>query len=248
MFQFIRHRNKPFLATSAKEVPPSALGIVLVSKENIYRDNLGAKPTLLLKEGYEVTQEELPRFIRNGAKPHQFYLKEQQTQLSGTPIAKPASPLAQLIENQSITIRRGMENPPRAPKIKRSETQKHILIMDPQPKSLKRSFDCFFKCGFSLDLIHPVRMSEHFHWAVKKHKPDILMVNYIQEGSISGLDLLVSLQKLASIETAILFFSNTANLSDAEMTMIKNTCKQKNIKILLKPVSRFGLKCLLDKS
>jgi hypothetical protein len=117
--------------------------------------------------------------------------------------------------------------------------------MDTQPKSLKRTVDCLFKCGFSLDRIHPVRVADYFHWAIKKYDPDLLMVSYTQTGSLTGLDLLVSLPNLSAIQTVILLLSDTTDISPVEMQLIVDTCEEKKIKIVSKPVSRFVLKDLL---
>src|SRR4051794_33638591 len=75
MFGFVPSHNRDTNATGSKPVAAAWPPGTLVSTEDIYRENKGMAPILLLRKGYEVAPEELPRFIRNGARPHQFLFK-----------------------------------------------------------------------------------------------------------------------------------------------------------------------------
>lgn len=238
MFGFIRQRNQNL----EKSAPAAQSAAILVSKEDIYRENRGMEPILLLRKGLEVSQEELPRFIRNGARPNQFQVKH------GLPHEhQRAVPIPPSLQGQSVPMRKGTSSPigtppglPLKPKNRRK-----VLILDADQKSMKRLIDCLFICGTPLDRIHPVRVAEHLPWAIDKHQPQILVVDYHLSGAYTGLEVLVALQPPIGIQQVILTVSPHPALSDDEHRLIQHFCRENNIKILRKPVDRHTLNRLL---
>lgn len=245
MFGFIRPKNRD-LKTAKPAVQSSG---ILVTREDIYRENKGLEPILLLRKGYEVTPEELPRFIRNGAKPHQFQLKYAAEALVGhqapqkLPQQPPTTPVPMPVRRSKPLpiLSSGVSPIPQTANLKRA------LILDPDPKSMKRLIDCLFICGIQLDRIHPVRMAEHLGWVGQKYRPHILVVDYELPGcSQTGLDILATMQHMPWLERCILTLNpQQAFLSDDEQQAVKTFCQEKNIKILEKPVNRHTLNRLL---
>jgi hypothetical protein len=244
MFGFIRPKNRD-LKTAKPAVQPSG---ILVTREDIYRENKGLEPILLLRKGYEVTAEELPRFIRNGAKPHQFQLKHAAEPVVAAyqapqKLPKPPVPAPMLVRrHKPLPVLSGSVSP-----IPQTANRNRALILDPDPKSMKRLIDCLFICGIQLDRIHPVRMAEHLSWVGQKYRPHILVVDYELPGfPQTGLDILMNLHQMPWLECCILTLNpQQPLLSQEEKQSIKAFCREKNIKILEKPVNRHTLSRLL---
>lgn len=243
MFGFIRQRNR-----NLKQATPAAhSAAILVSKEDIYRENRGMEPILLLRKGYEVSKEELPRFLRNGARPNQFQWKYglNQELPSANPIPLPPQP-------QNNRNYRGTTSPigtPGSPLGHPTPTVKHrrkTLVLDSDQKSMKRLIDCLFVCGMPLDRIHPVRLAEHLPWAIDKYNPQILVVDYHLSGTYTGLEVLVALPHLSGLNQVILTISPRPVLSKDEEQLIQHFCQENNIKLLRKPVDRHTLNRLLQ--
>jgi len=245
MFGFIRPNNPDLKAKPAAAQPDA----ILVCKEDIYRENRGMEPILLVRKGYEVKPEELPRFIRNGARPQQFHFKPGAGQDTQRTLPIPAIPPRNanpVNKGSSIPIA-----PPAEPGGNRAYTARNrhkALILEQDPKSMKRLIDCLFICGLQLDRIHPVRVTEHLGWALNKYRPHILVVDYHLQGGHNGLEAITSLQKLPGVEKAILTLAPHPILSEAENRFIEEFCREKNIKILSKPVSRHSLNRILQDS
>lgn len=214
---------------------------VLISKEDIYRENRGLEPILLLRKGYEITTEELPRLIRNGARPHQFQFKTQPELLDYSESLQPRN----AHEPQERPLKKSVSLRPLA-SMDVGQHKKTVMILDPDQKSIKRLVDCLFICGLSLNRIHPVRMSDHLSWTLKKYKPQILFIDYNLSGQQTGLDILESLPEIlmgqTGLETVIMTLSQNSNLTEAEKRLIAMFCETKNIAVLEKPISRFALK------
>lgn len=113
---------------------------------------------------------------------------------------------------------------------------------------MKRLIDCLFICGLQLDRIHPVRVSEHLSWALEKYRPQLLVVDYHLQGGQNGLETLTALHKLPGVEKIILTLAPHPILSEAENRLIEEFCREKDIKILSKPVSRYSLNRILQDS
>jgi hypothetical protein len=239
MFGFIRQRNREL----EKSAPAAQSAAILVSKEDIYRENRGMEPILLLRKGYEVSQEELPRFIRNGARPNQFHVKQglplEPHQSIPIPSSRPQA--------QPSPARKGTSSSIGVPGLPLKTKNRHkVLILDADQKSMKRLIDCLFICGTSLDRIHPVRLAEHLPWAIDKHQPQILIVDYHLSGPYTGLEVLVALQQPVGIQQVILTISPRPTLTEDEHRLIQHFCRENNIKILRKPVDRHTLNRLLN--
>ncbi|MEM0950851.1 MAG: hypothetical protein AAGI66_01755 [Cyanobacteria bacterium P01_H01_bin.74] len=264
VFQFIRpyqsHQAEANSTASAGTDTDSAdNAVVLISKEDIYRDNRGTEPTLLLKKGYEVSQNDLPRFIRSGAKPHQFSIKtgfrhlaNKLGALNTAPILPPKKP-----ENYGLRVNRNRQLPGNKAvdgNYASFDTQtkihgKHnVLVMNTDDKLLKRTIDCLFKAGIRLNDIHPVRQSKHFVWAVKKYRPQTIVVNYNLPGSsVNGLNLLMMLHDVdPQRESRVLLLPNHQHYSDAEQKMITEVCQENAIELIKGTISRFVFKKLLS--
>jgi hypothetical protein len=236
MFGFIR-LNPNHLQSH----PAAARQETLVSSEDIYRFDLGLDPILLLRKGFELSPEELPRFLKSGAQLHQFHYKH-----SGQSLAK-APALA-----HGIHKRTGMGNSILAtfkkPKKSTQVPYKQALIIEPDQKHLKRLIDCLFVCGVPLDQIHPVRVVSSVPWALEKYRPQILMANYELSNTINGLSLLQILADLSYVETLVLILPPHIALSTEEQTALQRINQKKRIKLLTRPVNRFDLQPLLDET
>ncbi len=236
MFGFIRLNPHHLQST-----PTGTRQDILVSSEDIYRFDMGMEPLLLLRKGFELTPEELPRFLKSGAQRYQFHYK-----YSGQSLAKAPLP------NQGMRKFPGMGNSILDPinKLKKS-TQvpyKQALIIEPDQKHLKRLVDCLFVCGIPLDQIHPVRVVSSVPWAVEKYRPQILVANYDLSNTIDGLSLLQIFAGLSFVETLILIMPPHIDLSDEEEEALQRINQNKRIKLLTRPVNRFDLQPLLNET
>jgi hypothetical protein len=226
--------------------------MVLVSKEDIYRDNRGQTPILLLRKGQEVVPEDLTKLVQNGARPEQFRFQYKQNP-SQNAMTFRASDLAQAFE-QSRAASEGMSNPittrENVQTVAPANPQRHskkVLILEPDQKSIKRLIDCLFVCGFNLQRIQPVRIPAHLNWTLERHCPQVLIVDYALGGQQNGLTLLLqTLPSLKGVEEVILTLDPQSPLPMAEEVGLRKACDENGIKILYKPISRFGLHQLLS--
>jgi hypothetical protein len=218
--------------------------MILVTREDIYRPASGANretgPVLLLKKGHALEPEDLPRYIKNGARPSQFqlqYADETHEQAMHPP------------EFQRRIPEPAMANPILDPDtlVRMARARKRVLVLEPDPKSMKRLIDCFFVCGFNLERIHPVRATGHLDWALEKYQPDILVIDYhLQRGGETGLSILESLHSSTANERMILTIGPRPNLSEFEAKRIERLCDESEIAVLPKPINRFMLSHVLN--
>jgi hypothetical protein len=228
-------------------VPAAQAGGILVTREDIYRENKGMEPILLLRKGYEVTPEELPRFIRNGAKPHQFQFKHTEEPLRAYQLL-PKPPIQSTPAPVLLRRTQPASDPPDTLSIRpQTGNRKKVLILEPDPKSMKRLIDCLFICGVPLDRIHPVRLAEHLNWVAEKYRPNVLVVDYALPGSAqTGLDVLTAVQHLPWLERCILTVNpNQMPPKNDNWQALEAICQERNIRLLVKPVNRRTLNRLL---
>jgi hypothetical protein len=260
MFGFQR-LGKPLDQTSHPAAGSTTM--ILVSKEDIYRNNRGQAPILLLRKGQEVAMENLPKLMQNGVRPEQFSfqyrqpepvkqapgirtgdsIRERSTDHSGSDI-----PVADLLKKREA-FKAAVSNPIMASlrtAIPAERAHKKVLILEPEQKCLKRLIDCLFVCGFNLEKIQPVRIPDHLSWSIERHHPNILMINYQLSGEKNGVALLKSLQRTPGVEHIILTIDPYPTLPMAEEVALRKFCDEKAVKILYKPVSRFALNQLLN--
>ncbi len=217
----------------------------LVSKEDIYRENKGMAPILLLRKGFEVSMDELPRFIRNGARPHQFLFKPSESaEIAEVDLPEALPQQLKSVRRQGMMEEFGTVSPYRSLQRDPRDRQR-VLILEPDQKSLKRLIDCLFICGTPLDKIHTVRMPQQLAWAIGKYKPQILMVDYALSDEQTGLALLASLQSLPGVEKIIFTIDPDSPLSEAEQQTLDALGPTANVKLLPKPVSRFTVNRIL---
>jgi len=222
MFGFVNAHHRDANAISSKPVAAEWPPGTLVSREDIYRESKGMPPILLLRKGYEVSPTELPRFIRNGARPHQFLFKPSED-LEYKPLPQPFDT--------------SLQTPPRH--------KQRVLILEPDAKNLKRLIDCLFICGIPLDRIHSVRMPEQFAWAVEKYRPHLMVVDYHLPGGKTGLELLAGFNSLYNVSKIIFTLEANASLSNLEKKAFESAASRPSIQLLKKPVSRFTVNRLL---
>lgn len=221
----------------------SVRGKYLVSKEDIFRHSEDSRqePVLLLRKGSCIQAEELPKFIRNGADPAQFRLHRDGEARLRVDMPLDAQDTARTVD--------GMTNPIRdAEHVRRMMyARKRVMLLEPEPKQMKRLIDCFFKCGFNLGRIHPVRLSAHLEWAVSRHQPHIVVADYRLPNGQSGLNLLWGLvNSQPGIEQLILVVPPLAQMHELEAKLLGRLCAEKKIKMLSRPVNRFDLQDLLS--
>lgn len=216
--------------------------MILVSREDIFRYTAAGEAILLLRKNQEVQPDDLPKLIQHGARPEQFRFQY---------IERPA-PVGRSEhgpEFQRNHAPEPMSNPITAaprPVVNGEHARKKVLILEPEQKNLKRLIDCLFVCGFDLNRIHPLRISNHLAWALERHQPDILIVDYHMQDGGGGVSLLNALHKPPGMEQMILTLDTSRPLPLAEEVAIRKLCDEKAIKILYKPVNRFSLKQLLQ--
>lgn len=238
MFGFVNAHHRDANAISkpvAAEWPPGTL----ISREDIYRESKGMPPILLLRKGYEVSPTELPRFIRNGARPHQFLFKPADD-LEHNPLPQPFDriPRQEFLEEISAgAFDTSLQTPPRH--------KQRVLILEPDAKNLKRLIDCLFICGVPLDRIHSVRMPEQLAWAVEKYRPHLLVVDYHLPSGKTGLELLAGFNSLYNASRIIFTLEANASLSNLEKKAFELAAPRLSIQLLKKPVSRFTVNRLL---
>lgn len=217
---------------------------ILVSKEDIYRHAPHSEPVLLLKKGYEVSAEELPRYLKNGARANQFRTKwPDEASPETNPETSPAV--------ERVSLKPGaMHNPLLQPSALRRATRSHkrVLIVEPDQKGLKRIIDCLFICGFSLDKIQPLRVVNHLAWALDKHQPHLLLLDFPTQDIPASLAWLQNLATGPSVTQTIVTLSPHLAMREAEVKWLQRICLEKQIKILAKPVNRFSLNTLLDET
>ena len=201
-----------FTRRDAKFARPAALpadSVTLISTEDIYREEV-----LVIKKGYELEIDELPRLIKHGASPNQFALKGH-------------TPLAEEVVN-------GHTNPI----LRMSRSQKPVLVLDADQRSLKKTIDCLFVCGFNLSRIHPVKIAANLDWAMQKYAPQILVIDY--EQLQNAPEILHAVRQYGKLEKIILTISS----QDAEPAILKWSGGQ-TVQVLPKPVNRFAMNQLL---
>lgn len=237
MFGFVRLNPQ-----NLKSTPAGVQQEILVTSEDIYRHDRGVDPILLLRKGFELTSDELPRFLKSGARTHQFHYKHTGKAVT-TGYQKPPAPR----RDNRPGFSRGMGNPIKPETAPIQEIQsKRALIVEPEQKSMKRLVDCLFICGLKLDRIHPVRVVSNAPWAVDKYRPQILIADYGLSGEIDGLTLLQAFAGLSFVETLILTVPTGYLLSAEENEAIESLSRHKKIRILSKPVSRFTMQRILS--
>lgn len=245
-------------------VPVAAAGkLVLVSQEDIYRpDQAGLQrdqkrqPILLLRKGQEIAAHDLPKLIQNGVRPDQvsFQYAENGTpfQLFDTAISTaaanktaastPVISASKKIEapvSVPVTPVSNRATPPSHPPMGRH--QQEVLILESDPKQMKRLIDCLFVCGFDLNRIHPLRISNHLSWALRRHQPDVLIADYKlfmaenREGELSPENT-----------PPRIIITTDANAAPFDLHQLQWPAHEDQIvQVLPKPISRFAVKRLL---
>lgn len=235
MFGFMRLNPQ-----NLKSTPEGVEQEILVSREDIYRRERGSDPILLLRKGFELTADELPRFLKNGAQMHQFGYKHSNVPLKPS-YSRPGRPEAMRKPAQWDA------NQPTGPaNLPTGFQQKRVLIVEPNQKDLKRLIDCLFICGLRLDRIHPVRVAANTPWAVEKYRPQILVADLRMMGQLDGLTILQAFTEFSFVERLILTIPAGYTLSTDENQVVQTLKARKNIKILSKPVNRFVLQRILQ--
>lgn len=137
--------------------------ILLISREDIYSDY--GRGALLLKEGREISPQMLPRLIDCGAQPAQFYIRQLAED-------------GEWVDSESIG------------KVKTVRHHQHVVLLDPNQKSIQRTMQTLVTCGFALGKIHPVRLNDYLGWTIEKYQPHVLVADYHLHGNITALDFL----------------------------------------------------------
>lgn len=239
MFGFVSTRNQNTNMISSKPVAAEWPPGTLVCKEDIYRESEGMPPILLLRKGYEVSPSELPRFIRNGARPHQFQFKSTGHSENGV-LSQPLThlPSQEFLEQINTgAFDTSLQMPPRH--------KLRVLILESDAKCLKRLIDCLFICGVPLDGIHSVRLPEQLAWAAEKYRPHVLVVGYHLSQGQTGLELLAGFNSLYNVSRIIFTLEPDTVLSGMEKRAFELACHGHSIQLLKKPVSRFTVNRLL---
>ena len=233
-------------------VPAAALDagrLVLISQEDIYRHDQRRQPILLLRKGQEIAAHDLPKLIQNGVRPDQvsFQYAENGTpfqlpisDISTAPVSKPEVSLS----TASFSKDHAPVTPPPAIKTaipSMGRRQQDVLVLESNPKQMKRLIDCLFLCGFDLNRIHPLRISSHLSWALRRHQPDMLIADYEQliEENIKG-EL-----SAENCPPHIILTMDTKNLPTAAHRLQWPGSEEQIVQTLLNPASRFAMKRLL---
>lgn len=218
----------------------------LISNEDIYRiikrskSDRAGEPVLLLKKGIEVEPEQLHRLMKNGVSPSQFRIRQADSE------ALPEAAAWGVFEGAAAT------NPlleVSAGLVRTLRGRKRALVLDSEPKSMRRLTDCLFMCGFQLDNIHPVRIASSLNWALQKYLPHLLVVDYQLSGKQNGIQILQTMYPaLSALEQVILTVPSLSTLPAWEVRRLQAFCESRNVSLLPKPLNRFALKQILDES
>jgi hypothetical protein len=242
-------------------VPVVAAGkLVLVSQEDIYRPEQAGlqrdskrQPILLLRKGQEIAAQDLPKLIQNGVRPDQVSFQYAE---SGTPfqlfdaVSKPIEKTDARVPAVSAQKLDAPVSIPVPPSINRATPPSHppmgrhqqeVLILESDPKQMKRLIDCLFVCGFDLNRIHPLCISSHLSWALRRHQPDVLIADYKlfmaenREGALSPEN--------TPARIIITTDANAAPLDRHQLQWPEH--EDQIVQVLPKPISRFAMKRLL---
>ncbi len=172
---------------------------ILVSRDDIYD---AEKTVLLLKAGTEISSADLPRLMRHGIKPGQFYLKDPtvlpvdnsavETGMSGMAGVYDSHDLHDATvdpdllawtqanecddtpEESSSLSQYGVIHP-----VQRSiREEKSVLVLDGDSRNIQKTVRCLEACGFYIGKLHPVRKVDHLAWSISKYRPQILIIDF----------------------------------------------------------------------
>lgn len=284
IFGFLRHLGGKQAEVAPVAARSSGSTLVLVSQEDIYGRGHRRQPILLLRKGQEIPAHDLPKLIQNGIRPDQVRFQYATDSADTDPVSawdehalyrKPGGmtppgnipPIRpQSLQPPSVSQPDFAAHPYESYQTydgKPSHTERGrqtVLLLEPDPKSLKRLIDCLFGCGFSLSRIHPLRIPAHLSWALERHQPDILIADYRFIAAEGGLTALRNrLSTGASPERIILTLDpHTMHMDSGQIgydasplsfgfSLDENERDVGSglVQILRKPVSRFAMKRLL---
>jgi hypothetical protein len=219
--------NDQGLASHRRLIEENMGSVTLISKTDIYADS--ERRVLLLREGMEVPSDLLPKLISCGVDPAQFALKE------------PAD-ISQLMDRNTIDVLKTIRS--------KVLSDKHVLVLDSQQKSIQRTINVLTRVGFSLGKIHPLRMPQYLSWSIEKYQPSVLVLDYELGKDENALGLLFKLQSempelLSQMEHVIVTMPVGA-IPDSIYEGFLATVEALNIDVLFKPVMAKSLESILQ--
>ncbi|MGE0201424.1 MAG: hypothetical protein AB7P76_10705 [Candidatus Melainabacteria bacterium] len=216
--------------------------IVLVSREDIYSND--REHVLLMAEGTEFEPALLPKFMKYGVSPSQFYIRDLNAETGDEGIEA-------LAEDETMPdprMRRAHSNPLSAVNnvitpLQRTIRQGYrVMVLDEDARHLGRLTQCLLKCGFNAAMIQPIRKAEHLGWALDKYCPHILLLNQrLQQRDASGIDLIE--QEIHGLQGAqqIILMVDPDDVPPAEQDRFLSRVRALEVDVILKPVHRFAL-------
>jgi hypothetical protein len=231
-----QQRKKPLV--KASQTLESFKDFTLICQEDIFHPKSRRKPVLLLSKGQEISTRDLPKLILHGVQPEQFRFKADEADEAAMEEAQVAGVLASTLENSKVPD--GLEDAGsnsltwRPLGKRRTQT---VVILESNPKILKRLIDCLFVCGFDLNKIHPVGVAANLGWSLKRYKPDLLI------GSAPLLTEALNTETLKLLPTQLIMtLADTAGTQSlTQVTLANGTVAH----CLYKPITRFSLRQLL---
>ena len=248
-------QNAPMHALTSKNRPK---GLQFSVDEDLYclpdvraHGTNDAEPVLLLKKGASMALSDLPKLLRNGVNIRQVSLQVHNPETGESkPLPKdiPPQALADLARFQQFDMSPPGESQsvPAAPSsLQKPESARfrRVMVVESDQKQLKRIMDCLFLCGFHPGQIHPVRMTRSLDWAVAKHQPDVLLVNYHLSPNATGMAMLAAIRKqLPPHAQIVVTLPIPSGRNPDENKLIQTLCADWNIQIVYRPMNRFALK------
>ncbi len=258
---------------NASSMPAYSAQPVLVSREDIYD---AGKTVLLLKAGTEISSSDLPRLIRHGIKPGQFYLKDPvvlpanttsiETGMSGIagvddledtmvdPDLLEWTQVNEFDEDPEVSSlsQYGVVHP-----VQRSiREEKSVLVLDGDSRNIQKTVRCLEACGFYIGKLHPVRKVDHLAWSISKYRPQVLVIDFetnidATNGAALAGDVFSLLDAIEvhcpQLEHVVLSIpANLFGISEQRQNRFLNRVDELQLDVVVKPVNRFVLNRLFD--
>jgi len=244
--KYFQRGKKRLMAHQQRKKPLAKVGqtlgsfkdFTLICQEDIFHPKSRRKPVLLLSKGQEISTRDLPKLILHGVQPEQFRFKAEEADEAAMEELQIAGVLASTLENIQVpdSLEDTGSNSLAWRPVGKRRTQT-VVVLESNPKILKRLIDCLFVCGFDLNKIHPVGVAANLGWSLKRYEPDLLIGSAPLLSEALGSDTLKLLPK-----QLIMTLTDTPGTQPlSQVTLANGTVAH----CLYKPITRFSLRQLL---
>jgi hypothetical protein len=230
------------IKSSSSPALDSFKDFVLICQEDIFHPGSRRKPILLLSKGQEISTRDLPKLIMHGVQPEQFRFKPEETEeipfeeVDEKPFSQAVATAVEKTKAATVEAGGSSSIAWRPLGKRRAHT---VVILESDPKILKRLIDCLFVCGYDLNKIHPVGVAANLAWTLERYKPDLLI------GCLSLLSASLNAETLKLLPPQLVMTvpESPGENSSTEVTLNNGTIAY----CLYKPITRFALRQILLK-